>query len=1084
MRKFINFSLKNKVAVWLLTIMVVVTGIYAGTNMKLETLPDISVPVLTVTTTYPGAPPEEVMENVTEPLEQAVQSLDGVENISSTSMQNASTIQLEYAYSKNLDDAETEVKEALANVQLPDDAEEPEAAQINLNSFPVITLSASNSGQSIEELTQTVETDLQPALEGIEGVASVGISGQQLDEVQITYDEDALAENGLTQDTVGQIIQSSSDSYPLGLYQFGDTEKNVAVDGNIIDIDDLRNLEIPLTGGAAQGGQDAAAAQGGQAAAGGGGADPAAQAAQAAQAPTELPTVQLQDVAEVEVVGEVESISRTNGEDSIGIDITKDPNANTVEVVNAVKEEIQQFEEDNDGMSITSTTDQGEPIEQSVHTMVNKAVFGAIFAIIIILLFLRNIRSTIISIISIPLSILIGLILLYEMDISLNIMTLGAITVAIGRVIDDSIVVVENIFRRMSLADEKLRGKDLIIDATREMFIPILSSTVVTVAVFLPLGLVEGQIGELFLPFALAVVFSLLASLLVAVTIVPMVAHTLFRKRLDRGTSAEEAKNYIHKEEKPSKLANFYKRVLNWSLSHKIITFAIAIVLLVGSLFLVKPIGPIGFSFIPSTGENMVVATYSPEPGQTQEDIQEIAEEAESMLLDRNGVETLQYTISSGGNPLSGSTGDSALFYMGYDDDYEDIQSESEAVIKDLQGLSNQGEWGTIDMTGTGTNTMQYYIYGDNVEDIQTASQKVMDLIEKDDNFTNVDSDASEQYDKYTIVANQEELAQLGLTAAQVTSQLTNIGNQPAIATIQNDDGDDLDVYVQVANESFDDKESLENTTIQTALGTEVPLNEIAEIEDGQSPNTLQRRDEKLYGSVSADITGSDISTATAGLQEEIDELDLPGGVSIDQGGVSEQMNESFSQLGLAILAAIAIVYFVLVLTFGGALAPFAILFSLPFTVIGALVGLLIGGETISVSSLIGMLMLIGIVVTNAIVLVDRIIHKEKEGIPTREAILEAGVTRLRPILMTAIATIGALAPLALGFEGGGAGAVLISKGLGITVIGGLISSTLLTLVIVPIVYELTTRFSLQEHHKQERQRRKERKQAKKAEKK
>ncbi|MFS0559872.1 efflux RND transporter permease subunit [Terribacillus sp. 179-K 1B1 HS] len=1065
MRKFINFSLKNKVAVWLLTIMVVVTGIYAGSNMKMETLPDITVPVLTVTTTYPGAPPEEVMENVTEPLEKAVQSLDGVDNVSSTSMQNASTIQLEYAYSKDLDEAETEVKEALENVQLPDDAEEPKASQINLNSFPIITLSASDSNQSIEGLTQTVEDDLQPALEGIDGVANVGISGQQLQEVQITYDEDALAENGLTQDTVGQIIQNSSDSYPLGLYQFGNSEKNVAVDGNIVTIDDLRNLEIPLTGGAVQSGQ----AAGGQDAA-------AAQAAQAAQAPTELPTIKLQDVAEVEVVGEVESISRTNGEDSIGIDITKDPNANTVEVVNAVKDEIKQFEDDHDGMTITSTMDQGQPIEDSVHTMVNKALFGAIFAVIIILLFLRNIRSTIISIISIPLSILIGLILLYEMDISLNIMTLGAITVAIGRVIDDSIVVVENIYRRMSLADEKLRGKELIIDATREMFIPILSSTVVTVAVFLPLGLVEGQIGELFLPFALAVVFALLASLLVAVTIVPMVAHTLFRKRLDRGTSEEEAKNYVHKEEKPSKLANFYKRVLNWSLSHKIITFVIAIILLIGSLFLVPSIG---VSFIPSTGENMVVASYSPEPGQTREDIQKIADEAEKMLLDRSGVETLQYTISSGGNPLSGSTGDSALFYLGYADDYEDIQTETEAVVEDLQALTDQGEWGSIDMTGASSNTTQYYIYGDSVEDIQTASQQVMDVIENDDNFTNVDSDASEQYDKYTIIANQEELASLGLTAAQVTAQLSNIGTQPSIATIQNEDGEALDVYVQVANESFEDKEDLENTTIQTSLGTEVPLNEIAEIEDGQSPNTLQRRDEKLYGSVSADITSDDIATATTGLQEEIDKLDLPDGVSIDQGGVSEQINESFSQLGLAILAAIAIVYFVLVLTFGGALAPFAILFSLPFTVIGALVGLLIGGETISVSSLIGVLMLIGIVVTNAIVLVDRIIHKEKEGIPTREAILEAGVTRLRPILMTAIATIGALAPLAFGFEGGGS--LLISKGLGITVIGGLISSTLLTLVIVPIVYEATTRFSLQEHHKAERQRRKERKQAKKA---
>jgi HAE1 family hydrophobic/amphiphilic exporter-1 len=325
--------------------------------------------------------------------------------------------------------------------------------------------------------------------------------------------------------------------------------------------------------------------------------------------------------------------------------------------------------------------------------------------------------------------------------------------------------------------------------------------------------------------------------------------------------------------------------------------------------------------------------------------------------------------------------------------------------------------------------------------------------MENHDDLKNVESSISETYDEYTFVADQEELSKLGLTAAQIGMELSPIRERPVLTKVEKD-GEELNVYLQVEEETYDTIDDLSDKTIQSPLGKEVKIGDVVELKEGETSDTVTRRDGKFYIQVSGEIKTDDVAKVSADIQAEVDDLDVPSSIEINMGGVTEDIQESFTQLGLAMLAAIAIVYFILVVTFGGGLAPLAILFSLPFTIIGALVGLLLAGETLSINAMIGALMLIGIVVTNAIVLIDRVIHMEKEGLSTREALLEAGTTRLRPILMTALATIGALIPLALGLEGSG----MISKGLGVTVIGGLTSSTLLTLVIVPIVYEMLSK--------------------------
>ncbi|ULO07885.1 efflux RND transporter permease subunit [Paenibacillus sp. 19GGS1-52] len=1037
MKSLINFSLRNKFAIWLLTIIIVFAGLYSGLTMKQETLPNINIPYLSITTIYPGAAPEGVVNDVSKPLEQKLRNVDGVKTLTSTSLENASSITIEFAYGTNLDNATAAVREALNEVTLPENAQKPSITRFSLSSLPVISLSLSTDGsQDLEALTKIAENDIRPALEDLEGVASVQIAGQYVKEVTLKFDQDKLKEYGLTEDTIKGIVQGSSIRVPLGLFEMEKAQKAVVVDGNITTVEDLKNISIPIVPKAA-----------GSGAAGVANTTDVAGTATGASANLGLPTVKLGELATIKVTGKSESISRTNGKESIGIQIVKGNDANTVDVVNSVKDKTEELKQQYKGLDLTVLLDQGKPIEDSVSTMLSKAAFGALFAVIIILVFLRNIRSTIISIISIPLSLLIAILCLRQMDITLNMMTLGAMTVAIGRVVDDSIVVIENIFRRLSLSGEKLRGRELISAATREMFVPILSSTIVTIAVFLPLAFVSGMVGELFLPFALTMVFALLASLVVAITLVPALAHTLFRNGLKNSKK-------IHSE-KPGRMAVGYQRILNWCLSHKLITLGVAVLLLAGSLLLIKPIG---VSFLPSQEEKNITLTYSPKAGQRLEDVKEQGLKAEKYILAQQHLDKMQYSIG-GSSPFGIGSGNSGLFYVAYDSDTADFDTVKEKLIEGLTKEVPEGVWGDLSGTsggGLGGSTLTVNIFGDTLEQLKPVADEIAGIVQADKaNFKDGETSLKESYDQYTIVANQEKLSALGLTAGQIAMKLSPAGALPVLTEVSVD-GKNYNVYIQTDKDTYSSIQEMEDATLTSPLGFTVPIGEVATIKNGTSPDSITRMDGKMKVDVTAEIIATDVNSASNSVKDKIDAMDLPDGVTITFGGVTEQINDTFGQLGIAMAAAIAIVYFVLVVTFGGGLAPFAILFSLPFTVIGALVALLLAGETLNVSSLMGALMLIGIVVTNAIVLIDRVIHKEKEGLSTRQALLEAGGTRLRPILMTALATIGALLPLVTGLENS---AGIISKGLGVTVIGGLISSTLLTLVVVPVVYEFLMKF-------------------------
>lgn len=1013
MKGLVNFVLKNKLAVWLLTIIITVSGIYSGTRMKMESIPDISIPYLIVMGVYPGATPEQVMDELSIPMEKAVEGLEDVKAVYSNSSSNVSQIQIEYDYGVDMDEKKRQLESAIDNVTLPEEVEEPTIMAISMNMMPVVALSISSTEEDIVELTSTVEDILLPKIEKIDGVASATITGQHIEEVEFTYNEEKMASLGLTEDTVKQMVQASDMALSLGLYEFVEGEEAVAVDGDIQTIDQLKEMLIPVT--------------------------PTAE--------NPVPFVKLGDIATIETVGKVQSVSRTNGKDAIAIQIVKGQEANTVTVVNAVKDLIEEEEAAIDGLKVDISLDQAEPIEDSVFSMVEKAVFGGLIAVLIILLFLRDFKSTIISIISIPVSIFMALLLLNWLDITLNIMTLGAITVAIGRVIDDSIVVVENIYRRMHLKNEKLHGRALIREATIEMFKPILSSTLVTVAVFAPLIFVGGMVGELFMPFALTMTFALGASLLVAITIVPALSHFLFRKKL-YGEKTEKS----HKE--VGKLALWYKGVLEKTLNHKVITSIIAIIILAGSLAL-TPL--IGFSFMGSAEEKVMYLTYTPKTGELLEETEANIKEVEQELLKREDLDILQLSITDSENAdpsaMMMGGGGGALMYLIFDDEMENFPEVREEIEDYVFNIGQSGEWKSqnFSTSAMSSNEVSYTLYSEDLNDLMTAVKQVEDALKEVDNLEDVTSDAEDPYVENVFKVDQEHVLQYGLTTAQIVMALNDSGSKEVLTTVEND-GDEIEVIVQrEAKTAPESLEQLLETAIPTATGTAIPLSELVTVEEGTTLNTLSRSAGEYYATVSGTIIGDDISVATSEADEKIEDLDLPKGVTTGVAGVAADMTETFTQLGVAMIAAIGIVYFILVVTFGEGLAPFAILFSLPFTVIGAFIGLFITGHTISVQVMMGLLMLIGIVVTNAIVLVDRIIHMERDGLSMREAILEAGATRLRPILMTAIATIGAMLPMAIGIGGGGG---LMSADLAITVIGGLLSSTLLTLVIVPIVYE------------------------------
>lgn len=1035
-KKLLQFSLGNKFAIFLMVVLIILGGVYSSAKLKLELLPDVENPVISVQTTMSGATPQSTQDEISSKIDNQVRSLAYVNSVQTESIPNASIVTVEYDNGTDMDKAEEQLKKEIDKIKFKDGVGEPELTRNSMDAFPIVAYSFTSNNQKLKDVTKKLNQQLVPKLQTIDGVQNAQLNGQTNREVSLKFKQKNLDEKGLTANDVENYIKTATRETPLGLFQFNKSNKSIVVDGQFKSVDAFKNLKIPLSisGQSVQNDSDSDSdilmpsdytrstnssthmAQKGQ-----------------------MPSVPLKDLADISVGDERTSISKTNGKDAVNLQIMKSQDANTVQVAREVQKKVDEFVRNESGMKSIKTMDTAKPIEDSLYTMVEKAALGTIVAIIVILLFLRNIRTTAISIVSIPMSILIALIALKLSNVSLNILTLGALTVAIGRVIDDSIVVVENIFRRLSDPNEKLKGENLIISATREVFKPIMSSTLVTIVVFLPLVFVSGSVGEMFRPFALAITFSLLASLLVSITLVPSLGATFFKN----GVKNREQKEGL------GTVGRAYRSALNWSLNHKWIVLIVSIFILVGSV--VIGARNLGTSYI-STGDNKFLAlTYTPKPGETQKSVTQHAEKVQNYLDKKDKVETVQYSIG-GPTPQdpTGSTNSMAIMIK-YQSDTPNFDEEPDKVLKHIETFKQPGEWKNQDLgTGAGNNSVEVTVKGPNTSAMKDTVNRVEKMMTDIKGITNVKSDLSQTYDQYEIKVDQNKAADNGISAAQLAMNLNENLPEKTISTV-NEKGKSIDVKVKQNKQTDWSSQKIKNIKLNKPTGGTIKLSEIASLKKSYTPSKLTQEDGDYATTVTGKVTDKDVGGKSQQVMAKVKDLEKPSHIKINVGGATDDIDKAISQLAMAMIAAIIIVYLILVITFRGGLAPFTILFSLPFTVIGVVLALIITGETISVPSLIGMLMLIGIVVTNAIVLIDRVINNEKQGMPMKQALIEAGGTRIRPILMTAIATIGALVPLLFGHDS----SILISKGMAATVIGGLISSTLLTLFVVPVIYEI-----------------------------
>ncbi|MDU3988973.1 MAG: efflux RND transporter permease subunit, partial [Staphylococcus sp.] len=556
-KKMLQFSLGNKFAIFLMVLLVIIGGIYSSAKLKLELLPDVENPIISVQTTMPGATPQTTQDEISSKIDKQVRSLAYVKSVETQSISNASIVKVEYNNGTDMDKAEEVLKKEIDKIDFKDGVSEPELIRNSIDAFPIVAYSFTNKSNDLRTTTKEINEQLIPKLQTVDGVQSAQLNGQTTRQVTLKFKQKELDKVRLSADDVENYIKTATRETPLGLFQFGNNEKSLVVDGQFKSVSALKDLKIPLSiagQGQSSDSNDNSISSTGQ---------EGSQSSSASQSQTnsslkgtngQMPSVPLKDLANITVGDERDSISKTNGKDAVNVQVMKAQDANTVQVARATQKKIDEFVKNNSDIKATKTMDTAKPIEDSLYTMIEKAALGTIVAIIVILLFLRNIKTTAISIVSIPLSILIALIALKLSNVSLNILTLGALTIAIGRVIDDSIVVVENIYRRLSDPSEQLKGNNLVISATREVFKPILSSTIGTIIVFLPLAFVSGSVGEMFRPFALAITFSLLASLLVSITVVPALASTFFKNGIN-------IKGNVNEENKLGGISKGYKRV-------------------------------------------------------------------------------------------------------------------------------------------------------------------------------------------------------------------------------------------------------------------------------------------------------------------------------------------------------------------------------------------------------------------------------------------------------------------------------------------------------------------------------------------
>ncbi|MFE7140671.1 efflux RND transporter permease subunit [Streptomyces sp. NPDC057644] len=1007
-----RFSLAQRALIGLISIVALVFGAIAIPQLKQQLLPTIELPMVSVLAPYQGASPDVVEKQVVEPLENSLKAVDGVESITSTASEGNALIMATFDFGdEGTKQLVADIQQAVnrARAQLPTDVD-PQVIAGSTDDIPTVVL-AVTSDEDQQTLADRLDRTVVPALQDIEGVGQVTVDGVQDLQVSVVPDDRKLAAAGLDAGTLAQALQAGGATVPAGSFSESGKSRTIQVGGSYTSLKQIEDLQVVAK-------------------------DPAGAGDEPAK------PVRLGDVAEVkQEPSTAVSVTRTNGKPSLAVMATMDKDGSAVAISDAVKDKLPDLRKDlGAGSDLTVVSDQGPAVSKSISGLTTEGALGLVFAVVVILVFLASIRSTLVTAVSIPLSIVLALIVLWTRDLSLNMLTLGALTIAIGRVVDDSIVVLENIKRHLGYGEERHAA---IVTAVKEVAGAVTSATLTTVAVFLPIGLVGGMVGQLFGSFSLTITAALLASLLVSLTVVPVLSYWFLRAPKGTPEDAAEARRLAEEKEAASRLQRIYVPVLRFATRRRITSLVIAVAVLLGTFGMVPLLKT---NFFDAGEQEVLTVKQELAPGTSLEAADEAARKVEKVLTDDKGVKDYQVTVGSSGfmAAFGGGTGaNQASYQVTLKDaaDYEDAQDRIDEALGKLDGI---GDTTIAAGDGFGSQDLSVVVKAADADVLKKASEAVRDEVATLKDVTDVQSDLAQSVPRVSVTAN-DKAAAAGFDSAALGGIVAGAvrGTPAGSATL---DDTERDVVIRSS------KPAATVAELKALPLGPVKLGDIADVKVVPGPVSMTRIDGQRSATVTAKPVGDNTGAVSTDLAAKIDALDLPEGATATIGGVTEDQNEAFAQLGLAMLAAIAIVFMLLVATFRSLVQPLILLVSVPFAATGALALLLITGTPLGVPAMIGMLMLIGIVVTNAIVLIDLINQYRAQGLGIMEAVIEGGRHRFRPIIMTALATIFALLPMALGVTGEGG---FISQPLGVVVIGGLISSTLLTLLLVPTLYAM-----------------------------
>ncbi len=1007
--KISDFSIKRPVFTIVTMLLVVILGAVSFFKIPVTLIPELNPPVAVVVTNYPSASPEEVNEKITKPLETSLSTAPGLKSIQSTSQEGANFILLMFDWSTTIDDVQLDIMQRVDQVDVPDGANKPRFMKFDPSQFPVIQLSLQSTSKDtdIRKIAEKLETELRRT----KGVASVTVSGQLIEEVQIILDQAKLENNGLTQSDVVQVVQSNNVSMPGESIETDDGKKlTTRIISTISTPEDIRALIVGVN-------------------------------------PLDGSKIKIGDVAKVDVLeADTDTSTRANDNPAVLMSVLQESGANTASVSSSFKKALDDLLERKEYKNIQSDIlfDQGDYVQLAIGNIGQSLILGGIFAMLVLFFFLRGIKSPIIIGIAIPYSVIVTFVLMFFADFSLNIMTLGALALGIGMLVDNAIVVIENIERHLAMGKEPKQASR---EGSKEVGGAITASTLTTLAVFVPVIFISGLIGQIFTEFALTISFSLFASLVVALTVVPMLASRMLKK----------PKGNIEARRRRSKPLNSFVKSVKWALKYRtIVLIATIAVLIFSSLSLLK----VGTEFLPATDEGFFSISVTLPNGSSSVATNDVVTKIETKLKEQKDIGV--YVSLVGGTQQNLAQGSSqanvAEMYvklLPLDERDRSVFEFVDKVQPEILKIVGDDAKVSFDMqtaAGSSPNTLTFSLQDTDEKRLNEAVEKLNSKLVNMKSVLEVTNNLQDTVEEIQIEVNREKAQENGLVPYQIAQTVHDVTRGAFASQFIDEENNVLAVYVKYDEQFRNSVEQLKKLKIRTPAGVYVPLEELATIGVAEGPVSIQRVDQAH--SVTFNVkyeSANTLGEMTGKVNSAIDKLKLSDDIVVSYGGDRELFESAINDMLLAIILAVVLVYIVMAAQFESFKYPFVIMFSVPLMIIGVALGLFVTNTPISVTAVIGILVLVGIVVNNGIVLVDYINQRKEAGLSSYDAIISSVRDRVRPILMTAMTTILGLLPLALGIGEG----TEMNQPMGISVIGGLISSTFLTLYIVPIIYSL-----------------------------